>query len=48
MGWIRGGDRPLVTTSKENGVEAIYTQNLVDFERFGVLTVENLLIDYRS
>ncbi|GAI45447.1 unnamed protein product, partial [marine sediment metagenome] len=38
-------DCVLATTAKENDVEAIYTQNVGDFERFDFLTVENPLGD---
>ena len=38
-------DCVLAATAKENGVEVIYTQNLVDFERFEFLKVENPLLD---
>ena len=38
-------DCVLAATAKENDVEAIYTQNVGDFERFDFLTVENPLGD---
>ena len=38
-------DCVLTMTAVENDVEAIYTENTRDFERFGLLTVENPLID---
>lgn len=36
-------DCVLAVTARENGVEAIYTRNVDDFEMFGFLVVENPL-----
>ena len=37
-------DCVITMTAMENDVEAIYTENTSDFERFGLLMVENPLI----